>query len=125
MTKLYNFNAIESWDGYTPERLHGGNVHFRAGFARGDRRALYEEISWSEADFRCLHLCFLKRSSRDGDKTNRRNIMETFGPTRLHTLWYAVAGILGFQKAARWKRSRYMRGPEATVPVEAFFPDRT
>ena len=125
MTKLYNFNAIESWDGYTPERLHGGNVRFRAGFARGDRRALYEEVSWSEADFRCLHLCFLKRSSRDGGKTNRRNIIETFGPTRLHTLWYAVAGILGFKKAARWKRSRYMRGPEATVPVEAFFPDRT
>ena len=46
MTKLYNFNAIESWDGYTPERLHGGNVRFRAGFARGDRRVLHEEVSW-------------------------------------------------------------------------------
>ena len=44
MTKLYNFNAIESWDGYTPERLHGGNVRFRAGFARGDHRMLQEEV---------------------------------------------------------------------------------
>ena len=122
MTKLYNFNAIESWDGYTPERLHGGNVRFRAGFTRGDRRMLHEEVGWEEADFRCLHLCFLKRSSRDTESTNRRNIIETFGPTRLHTLWYSVAGMLGFRKAARWKRSRYMRGPEAQVPVEAFFP---
>jgi glycosyltransferase involved in cell wall biosynthesis len=125
MTKLYNFNAIESWDGYTPERLHGGNVRFRAGFTRDDRRMLHEEAAWPEADFRCLHLCFLKRSSRDTESTNRRNIIETFGPTRLHTLWYSVAGMLGFRKAARWKRSRYMRGPEAQVPVEAFFPERT
>jgi hypothetical protein len=124
MTKLYNFNAIESWDGYTPERLHGGTVRFRAGFARGDRRMLHEEAGWEEAEFRCLHLCFLKRSSCDNESTNRRNIIETFGPTRLHTLWYAVAGMLGFQKAARWKRSRYMRGPEATFPIETFFPDR-
>ena len=125
MTKLYNFNAIESWDGYTPERLHGGNVRFRAGFTRADRRSLHEELAWAEADFRCLHLCFLKRSSRDSESTIRRNIIETFGPTRLHTLWYAVAGRLGFQKDPRWKRSRYMRGPEATVPVQTFFPDRT
>ena len=125
MTKLYNFNAIECWDGYTPERLHGGNVRFRAGYTRGDRRMLHEEVAWAEADFRCLHLCFLKRSSHDTESANRRNIIETFGPTRLHTLWYSVAGMLGFQRAARWKRSRYMRGPEAQVPVEAFFPERT
>ena len=125
MTKLYNFNAIESWNGYTPERLHGGRVRFRAGFTRDDRRMLQNEAAWPEADFRCLHLCFLKRSSRDTESTNRRNIIETFGPTRLHTLWYSVAGMLGFRKAARWKRSRYMRGPETQVPVEAFFPGRT
>jgi glycosyltransferase involved in cell wall biosynthesis len=124
MTKLYNFNAIQSWDGYTPERLHGGDVRFRAGFARGDRRMLYEEAGWEEADFRCLHLCFLKRSSRDSETTNRPNIIETFGPTRLHALWYAIVGKLGFQKRAQWKRSRYMRGPEAIFPVETFFPDR-
>ena len=85
---------------------------------------LHEEVGWEEADFRCLHLCFLKRSSCDNESTNRRNIIETFGPTRLHTLWYTVAGMLGFQTTARWKRSRYMRGPEATFPIETFFPDR-
>ena len=124
MTKLYNFNAIESWDGYTPERLHGGTVRFRAGFSAADRCMLHEELTWDEADFRCLHLCFLKRSSRDSESTDRRNIIETFGPSRLHTLWYRLAGLLGFRKSAQWKRDRYMRGPEVTVPVEAFFPDR-
>ena len=122
MTKLYNFNAIEAWDGYTPERLHGGTIRFRAGYSRDNRRMLHEEVSWQEADFRCLHLCFLRRSSRDREDTVRRNIIETFGPTRLHTLWHAVSRLVGFQKTARWKRSRYMRGPEATVPVHTFFP---
>ena len=34
MTKLYNFNAIESWNGPCPERLHGGKVVFKKGFFR-------------------------------------------------------------------------------------------
>jgi hypothetical protein len=123
MTKLYNFNAIEAWNGYTPERLHGGTVRFRAGHSREDRRMLLEEASWQEADFRCLHLCFLKRSSSDSKNTARRNIIETFGPTRLHSIWYRLSRLLGFKKAAQWKSSRYMRGPEATVPVRTFFPN--
>jgi glycosyltransferase involved in cell wall biosynthesis len=122
MTKLYNFNAIEAWAGYTPERLHGGTIRFRPGYSEADRRMLYEEVSWQEADFRCLHLCFLRRSSRDREDAARRNIIETFGPTRLHTWWYMLRRILGFETAARWKRSRYMRGPETTVSAETFFP---
>jgi glycosyltransferase involved in cell wall biosynthesis len=122
MTKLYNFNAIEEWKGYTPERLHGGTISFRPGYSRDRRRMLHEEVSWGEADFRCLHLCFLKRSSRDREDSVRRNIIETFGPTRLHTLWYAVSGLIGLRKRAEWKRSRYMRGPETTVAAETFFP---
>ena len=123
MTKLYNFNAIESWNGYTPERLHGGKVRFRGGFAPPSRLMLYKEIGWEKADFRCLHLCFLERSSRDNETAGRRNIMETFGPTRLHTVCYGLAEKLGFRKSGQWKRSRYMRGPEMTVPVGEFFPE--
>jgi glycosyltransferase involved in cell wall biosynthesis len=122
MTKLYNFNAIEEWKGYTPERLHGGAIRFRDGYSRDGRRMLHEEVSWNEADFRCLHLCFLKRSSRDRENSVRRNIIETFGPTRLHTLWYAASALIGFRKGAEWKRSRYMRGPETTVAAATFFP---
>jgi glycosyltransferase involved in cell wall biosynthesis len=125
MTKLYNFRAIESWGGYTPERLHGGEVRFRGEFTAADRRMLQEEVTWNEADFRCLHLCFLKRSSLDNESTSRPNIIETFGPSRLHTPWYRLARTLGFQKPAQWKRSRYMRGPEVTVNVETFFSAKT
>ena len=49
--------------------------------------------------------------------------METFGPTRLHTVCYGLAEKLGFRKSGHWKRSRYMRGPEMTVPVGGFFPE--
>ena len=125
MTKLYNFNAIEEWKGYTPERLHGGTIRFRAGYSGDHRRMLHEEVSWNEADFRCLHLCFLKRSSRDRENAVRRNIIETFGPTRWHTLWYALSALIGIKKTAEWKRSRYMRGPETTVAAETFFPETT
>ena len=62
-----------------------------------------------------------KAEHRDNENTNRPNIIETFGPTRLHTLWYRLAGMLGLRKAAQWKRSRYMRGPEDTVPMSKPF----
>ncbi len=123
MTKLYNFHAIESWDGYTPERLHGARCDSAPVIPVGSSHAS-RGSPLAEADFRCLHLCFLKRSSRDHENTARRNIIETFGPTRLHTLWYAFSRMVAFRKSAEWKRSRYMRGPEVNVPAKPSFPAR-
>ncbi|MGH8047253.1 MAG: glycosyltransferase family 2 protein, partial [Chthoniobacterales bacterium] len=77
MTKLYNFAAIEEWSGRIVERLHGGRPRFRAGFHEELRLNLHEQSSWDASDFRCLHLCFLPRSSREsaGNKP-RQNIMD-------------------------------------------------
>jgi hypothetical protein len=35
ITKLYNFAAIQSWVGDGSERLHGGTIVFRTGYAEG------------------------------------------------------------------------------------------
>ncbi|HRJ71599.1 MAG TPA: glycosyltransferase family 2 protein [Terrimicrobiaceae bacterium] len=124
MTKLYHFGAISAWDGYTPERLHGGKITFRPGYSNNDRRMLHEEVAWEDSDFRCLHACFLQRSSLDPaqPQTTRQNSMEVFGFTRLQGFWLAIRRFLGFPTASDYKRTRYMRGPAVTVPVGAFFP---
>lgn len=121
MTKLYNFAAIDSWDGYCPERLHGGRPVFREGFSGKERRNLYEETGWAAADFRCLHLCFSRRSSQDDANTTRRNIMETYGPSRLHKWMEPLRRMVGIGPPDAWKEQRYRRGPEVNVDARPFF----
>lgn len=120
MTKLYNFTAIDSWDGRIVERLHGGEIRFRPGFDASLRLNLNEQSSWADADFRCLHLCFLNRSSRDaGRSTPRLNIMDrhvwSIGKmiARLRSSW-------GGKSATNWKEEKYARGPLATESIRAF-----
>ena len=116
MTKLYNFSAIDSWDGYCVERLHGGSPQFRKPFDAKKRLALYESVPWEESDFRCLHLCFQPRSSNDFPGRARANIMETLGPVR----W--LEWLAPWRKLrAGWKQERYRRGPELTVDARPFF----
>ena len=68
--KLYNFNAIDSWQSKwrRRERLHGKGLVFREGYSKQNSYSFSRETTWDAADFRCLHLCFLQRSSQD--KTN-------------------------------------------------------
>jgi hypothetical protein len=128
ITKLYNFAAIRSWDGDTPERLHGGRPDFVDGYSALRRRNLHEEFAWDAAPLRCLHTCFLARSSRDeADATAasnrpRENIMETHQATpavMLRRLWRTATG-----RGARseWKLSRYRRGEPVEVDAADFLP---
>lgn len=118
MTKLYNFAAIDSWGGYCVERLHGGKPAFRGGYNANKRLAMHEANPWESSDFRCLHLCFQRRSSRDDIGAARANIMETLGPVRWFE-WLAPWRCL----RANWKNERYRRGPEVTVDAHPFFHD--
>lgn len=119
MTKLYNFAAIHAWDGPCVERLHGGTIRFRDGFHEGLRCSLHEQTTWDDADFRCLHHCFLKRSSADhAGATPRRNIMDRHA----WSLAKCVAWLTG--KDAGWKREKYARGPVVTKPTAVFFPPK-
>jgi glycosyltransferase involved in cell wall biosynthesis len=121
MTKLYNFSAIEAWNGSCPERLHGGEIRFRPGYDSMKRLFLHDEVSWSDAPFRCLHLCFLRRSTRDGDQPGvRKNIMDS----RVRSWRKLLDGIKSWlRKRATncWKDEVYKRGEAATLPVSEFF----
>ncbi len=123
MTKLYNFAAITGWEGRDiVERLHGGRIEFREGFDAGRRLALHEDVTWEEADFRCLHCCFLRRSSSDGEGAGvRRNIMDRHVRS-LRKVWASVRERLGGAPAVDWKQDKYRRGDQETRDVRGFFP---
>lgn len=123
ITKLYNFAAINSWQGDTVERLHGGTICFRPGFGHYDKRNLEQETDWDHAPLRCLHLCFLRRSSADSpNPAARENIMELYSGGISGRLRRLATRFFLRKTASRWKRERYCRGPLVTVKSDAFFP---
>jgi hypothetical protein len=126
ITKLYNFAAIGEWRGDGSERLHGGRILFRGGY---DERAvdnIGERSSWDETPLRCLHACFLRRSSseqpRSGDPHARPILEETQLQDR------SWRGDLKRRLRRRrppdesaWKREKYMRGDLVSVDASPFF----
>jgi glycosyltransferase involved in cell wall biosynthesis len=118
MVKLHNFSLIESWDGVHPERLHGTEgLRFKpAGAAR--KLELGQQHSWEDSPLRCLHLCFIRRSSRDRGTHVRPTITDRNAPARLPVrLWRRVNGV-----APRSKFEHYSEGPLQVVSTEPFFP---
>ena len=123
ITKLSNFSRIDSWRGDTPERLHGGSIVFREGCDASRRLNLFERHSWEDSPLRCLHTCFVPRSSLDSAQPLvRPNIMETYRARPLARIRRGVQRLLGRRVESDWKRSRYRRGERVTVDASAFFP---
>lgn len=124
ITKLYNFAAISSWDGDTVERLHGGDIIFREGYHAGAKLNFQESLGWDESPLRCLHLCFLRRSSLDAafmGGADRENIMELYRGGITNALRRLVNRILGRGTSSRWKNDHYRRGVEVEVDTAPFF----
>lgn len=123
ITKLYNFAAIASWDGDTVERLHGGTIRFQPGFHDGMKRNLQDELDWDVSPLRCLHLCFLPRSSRENAGSSvRENIMEIHRGGLRGKIRRLANRLLGRGTPSRWKREHYCRGPLLNVETGPFFP---
>ena len=125
MTKLYNFGAILSWDGNVMERLHGGDIRFKPGFHDLVKKNFHESMGWGETPLRCLHLCFLPRSSGESSgypKVQRRNIQEIYGggiPGKINRL---LGRLLGRSDSSRWKQEYYRQGPVETIDARPFYP---
>jgi len=60
-TKLHNFHLLKYWKSDT-ERLHGRNKAFKDGIDP-IKFNLYDECDWEDANLRCIHACFAKRST--------------------------------------------------------------
>ena len=115
MTKLYNFSAIDAWEGPCRERLHGGTIHFREGYDESLRLDLYKTIDWASADYRCLHACFVRRSSIDENDNYRLDIMD-----RAAVPWWRRK--LGINKEyVPWKLRKYQQGKLVHADVSDFF----
>ena len=77
ITKLVNFSVLKSWDEEDSERLHGNNRVFKDDFdVRNTKCELFKSVDWEHAEFRCIHLCFMRRSSLGKDKRSRLNPTE-------------------------------------------------
>jgi hypothetical protein len=123
MTKLHNFSLIESWDGQgrNPERLHGREgLQFKPG-ATESKLELNRAAGWNESTFRCLHVCFLPRSTRDAGAAARRNIPDQNAPRRLPwRLWTRLRDLAGRPEQSEWKE-HYRVGPVEAVSAKPFF----
>jgi len=117
MTKLYNFAAIDAWDGPCNERLHGGTIRFRPGYDESLRCDIHQEINWREADFRCLHTCFITRSRVEKRiQSVRWNISD-----RTEMPWWRRL-LRRDTSFVPWKLQKYTRGELVREDVRAFFP---
>jgi glycosyltransferase involved in cell wall biosynthesis len=126
ITKLYNFSAIDSWTG-CPERLHGGTIVVREGHRRDSCDNIGEHVSWHESPLRCLHACFLRRSSADPARASAATARPILEESGLHDRTRRGAVIRRLRRRPRpdvsdWKREKYMRGALTTVEAAPFFP---
>jgi glycosyltransferase involved in cell wall biosynthesis len=130
ITKLFNFGAVESWKGI-PEPLQGGEAVFRDGYHWEARRDLATNTTWDSDPLRCLHLCFVRRSSLDPEDVagGRRSLAESaefdlgargklkrfVGRTKPapHILELARQG-------KNWKQEWYARGERVTIDAAPF-----
>jgi hypothetical protein len=121
ITKLYNYGAIDAWAGDGSERLHGGRIDFRPGYGEASVDNIGERMSWEETPLRCLHLCFVQRSSGDDEPEIRPILMESGLQDRSWrgTLKRRLRGRRPPPDSA-WKREKYMRGELVTVDATPF-----
>jgi hypothetical protein len=122
MTKLYNFRLLRELDPGAPQRLHSrtGRDVFHEGFHAGLRCDLHQQTAWEDADFRCLHACFIPRSSREQAGGARENVTEGLRPLRKITRF--IRSALGARSGSDYKRDKYRRGSRVTVDASSFFP---
>jgi hypothetical protein len=112
VTKLYNFGALEDWEGPCPERLHGGRIVFKEGYDASMNSNLHQELDWEESPFRCLHTVFLRRSSLEGSHgTGRLNISEKNSLGLVSRMAGGVKSALGGGTPSAYKNEKYRREP--------------
>jgi hypothetical protein len=126
ITKLYNFAAIDSWKGDGSERLHGGSITFRVGFDERSVDNIGERLAWDETPLRCLHACFLQRSTADPPRSGEPHARPILEETQLQDRSWRGGLKRRLQRRrppdeSAWKREKYMRGELVSVDATQFF----
>ncbi|HEU0302952.1 MAG TPA: hypothetical protein VFR32_00070 [Gaiellaceae bacterium] len=123
ITKLFNFAAIDSWTRCYRQYMHDGEIEFRPGYDRDAICVLGERYPWEESPLRCLHVCFLRRSSRDPPDAGGRGRLspiELGGKRR--TWWTSLLDrVRPAPPASPWKDEKYRQGELVTKDAAPFF----
>lgn len=130
VTKVFNFGAVDSWTG-SPDPLQSGDVVFRPGYAWETRRDLAEQTDWSSDPLRLLHVCFLRRSTKEHDERGlvRANLDESRaydrGPVgtlkRVLRPHRRAAHLDELERrGVSWKHEWYARGQRVDVAASPF-----
>jgi Glycosyl transferase family 2 len=118
LTKLYNFSLLEEWRRPRTERLHGGKMRFRPGRSGAERHErMFHEDGWEGSLLRCLHMCFVRRSSRDRRPGARPNLVDL---AEQRTLRSRIRAALPPKRVPR-KMMGYAKGELVTVSARPFF----
>ena len=117
VSKMFNFRHIDAWDGDNPERLcDPSGLVFKPGF-EPRKHELNKEYAWDESPFRALHVCFLRRSSRQAGDGPRMNVPDRTAPRRAPVrAWRALLEAIGRPPAGTYK-GLYRVGELVTVDV--------
>jgi hypothetical protein len=117
VSKMFNFRLIDAWDGDNPERLcDPSGLEFKPGL-EPEKYELNKTVAWEESPFRCLHVCFLRRSSRQAKAGPRMNVPDRTAPRRAPVrLWRAFLETIGRPPVGTYKEL-YRVGDLVTVPV--------
>jgi glycosyltransferase involved in cell wall biosynthesis len=117
VSKMFNFRIIEAWDGDNPERLcDPSGLVFKAG-VEPRKHELNKTVAWNGSPFRALHLCFLRRSSRQRGDGPRMNVPDRTAPRRTPIrAWRAFREAVGRPPSGSYK-DHYRVGELVTLDV--------
>lgn len=121
MSSLVNFGLLESWHEEKSERLHGGHKIFKPGFdVRYMKCPDLLKLGFEQSTLRCLHLCFVKRSSLD--KNNQARLNPSENKSRWAKLKAIVRNILtlNWSGGSFYKNKIYKQGEERVVDTTNF-----
>ena len=124
ITKLFNFGAIDSWTHAYRQYMHDGEIAFRPGYSRETIGTLGDRFTWDESPLRCLHVCFLRRSSLDPPDAAGHGRLSPIelGGKRRSRLTSVVDRIRPAPAASPWKDEKYRQGELVTKDAAPFFP---
>jgi len=124
ITKLFNFAALERWEGRALEHLYGGERTFRPGYSDETIYYLRDDYDWASSIFRCLHVCFLRRSTRQPPGlAARQSVIERSGFSRTRRTVDSLRTLVGRPPESPWKHARYRQGPRVEVDDVSGFLD--
>ena len=129
--KLYNFKLVKGWENEEVERLHGHVIFSKDPVVR--HLFLGNTTTWEEADLRCLHLCFMQRSSSDASSPVANLKRRVFQKLRGDSLvakslrWMKPLGSTtgprsSIRRNAKRRVRNYAVGNIATVDIHDFRP---